>query len=385
MIRRTSLHAALAALALAAACQRSPELVSDHLAAGDKALADGRYTDAIVAYNHAHEVAPQDPRVQRAMMRARAFVMAASPGRIGAEALDDVSYEAAFLLEHEHDKANESVYLTALGNVLARRGDFDGARVKLGEALTSDPLSPVAHAALGSLLLGRNDRRAEARAELEQALKNKPDSREALLGLGQLALADGDAGGAVTRLESALRLGDDFPVRMALGTARLQQQKLAEAAAHFQRAAQLDPKNGDALTSLGQALLAAGQLADAERALRASLQLRPDDATAVALGFTLARAKKPEQALGVFVQVLERDAGDPSALYGAGTASESLARPEQALGYYRRLLALPTDGRGPVLADLRKEALERVATLSARPIAPSTGASASAAPPPKPR
>ncbi|MFT3775467.1 MAG: hypothetical protein QM820_59730 [Minicystis sp.] len=129
--RRVALVAV--ALSLFMGCDRDGDLLAAHLGQGDKAFAEGRYTEALTAYRHAYDLAPHDPRVQRGTMRARVAVMAETPGRITAESLEDVRYEAQLLLAQ--DKGREAVALTALANVLARKGDVEGAKAKLAEAL----------------------------------------------------------------------------------------------------------------------------------------------------------------------------------------------------------------------------------------------------------
>jgi tetratricopeptide (TPR) repeat protein len=359
-------RAATLALAssLAWACNQPSELFLDHMKRGDAALADGHYAQALTAYTHARELAPSDPGVQRAMMQTRVHLVAESSARIGPDAFEDARYEASFLLDA--DKLRAATYLTALGNVLVRQGDLEGAKARYAEALKADPTSPLAHSALGLALMARKEDAAQAKAELEAALKAKPDAVAALIGLGQIKLGEGDATSAAAHLEAALRIGDDFGARMALGNARLQQQKTADAIEQFQRAVRLEPKSPDALASLGQALLNAGKAEDAERALRAATQMRPEIGTSIALGFALARQKKSELALGAFGQVLAEDARAAPALYGAGVASEELGRKDQALEYYRRLLALSTEGRPQqMITDLQRDAQTRVTVLTA--------------------
>src|SRR5262249_29902460 len=148
-----------------------------------------------------------------------------------------------------------------------------------------------------------------------------------------------------------------------------------------------DPRNADAKSSLGQALLSAGKPEEAERALRAASQLRADPFIATALGFALERQKKADQALAVFQAVLAQDASAAPALFGAGVASEDLGKKEEALDFYRRLAALPEDGpQKEMIAGLHKDAQSRITALSAS-VPPPASASASASPkaPPKPK
>jgi tetratricopeptide (TPR) repeat protein len=359
------LHLAALALgaALAAACDAPPSQAQEHLRRGDAALSAGRYPAALAAYSHAHELAPTDGAVQRAMMRARVHLVAESAARLNADGIEDARYEAEVLLDT--DKPRAPVYLTALANVLVRQGDVEAAKIKLAEALKLDPTSTLAHTALGVILMAYKENVAQAKAELELALKTRPEHAPALLALGQLKLAEGDLASAVDRLEAALRGGDNFAARMALGSARVQQQKPAEALPHFERAAQLDPRSPDALVELGQARLSVGRPEDAERAIRAAMQLRVDPTTQVALAFALARQKKLEPALALFRTVLAQDDTAAGALHGAGIVSEELGQSEQALAYYQRVLAVPATGRErQMLVEIQRDAQARVTRLS---------------------
>jgi protein O-GlcNAc transferase len=345
----------------------TPKLLTEHLRARDEALGSGRYVQAVAAYVHAQQLAPQDPRVQRGLMRARVHLMADRPGRITDDALEDVAYDAELLLRL--DPPNRVVYLAAQGNVVARRGNYDAAKSKLTEAVGADATSSIAHAALGALLMRRSEDFVAARVEFERALELRPNGFVALAGLGYILLVERDLAGAVTRLQAALLESEDFAARVSLGNAFLQQDKHAEAAEQFRRATELDPTSAEAWSLLGQAHLGAGRIDDAAAALRSSLQRRADASTSVALGYALQRPKKSVEALGVFNDVLARDGGSASALYGAALASEDLGQTDQALDFYRRLVALPVDGpQKDLVAELRQEAQKRVGAL-----APATG------------
>ncbi len=356
----------LLSLIMTMGCDKPSELALEHLHRGDLALAEERHAQALSAYGHAHELAPHDARVQKAQMRARVHLMASSPARVAPESLEDIAYEAALLFDMEPNQ--KAVWLAAQGNVLARRGDTEGARAKLNEAVAVDAKSHVAHTALGMLFLKERDKLATAKTEFELALQHKPDAAGALFGLGQVKLAEGDLAGAVDKLEAAARRNDDAPTRLSLGTARLRQGKHAEAATELQRALAFEPNNVDALSALGQALLGLGQLEQAEATLRSAMQLRQDQATAIALGFTLTRRGKSEQAVSVFSQVLATDGNVPPALYGAGLANEALGRTAEALGFYQRVLALRAEGpQKDVVLDLQKDAQTRAAALKPKP------------------
>jgi tetratricopeptide (TPR) repeat protein len=357
-------------------CDKPSELVGEHLRRGDAALAEGRYAQALSAYHHAHEIAPHDAQVQRATMRARVYLMAEQPARVGLDALDDVAYEAAWLLEAEPSRA--AVCQTALANVLLHRGDIEGAKAKLAEAIKTDAHSVAAHTALGNLYLNESGALETAKIEFDLALREKPDALGPLVGLGRIKLAEGDLPGAIDKLEAALRHNDDVDARLALGTARLRQGKHAEAAKELRRVLLTDARRADASSGLGQALLGLGQLEEAESMLRAAMQVREDQATAVALGFTLVRLNKPDQALPIFHKVLATNGNVVPAWYGSALAQEKLGRTNEALDNYRRVLAAAPDGpQKDVIVELQKEAKARVEALTP---APTGSASASPAP-----
>jgi len=376
---RLSLLAAFA-LALLPACHGTPELTREHLRRGDAALDDGHYAQALAAYGHARELSPTEPDVQRAMMRARVHLIAENAARLAPDAIEDARYEAAHLFDT--DKPRAPVYLTALGNILAKLGDVEGAKVKYNEALAADPKSTLAHAALGLVSMRRKETASLAKAEFQKALETNPQNSVALVGWGQLELAEGDATNAVNHLEAALRIDDTVEAHLSLGSARVQQQKPSDAVPHFKRALELDPKNFDALSSLGQALLAAGRADEAEGALRAALQMRPDIGLSTQLGYALLKQKKSESALLVFRQVLADNPSSAPALFGAGASAEGVGKNEEALDLYKRLTLLPqSPADRQALGDLLREAEQRITALSPPP---SASSSAKAGAPPAP-
>lgn len=366
----------------AVACEgRSPAV--EHLKRGDAALAAGKYALALAAFQHAREVAPNDAKVQLALMRSRLHLLAEDPSRLVPTDAADAEYEATLLLDTDH--AHAPVYLVALGHLDARAGRREAAKQHYEEALKLDATSALAQTALGVwwASAGTKDGNAQARAAFDAALRVRPDARRALVGLGRVKLAEGDASGAVDKLEAALRIADDLDVRLLLGEAKANLEKPEEAAEHLRRAAALDPRNPQVLLALGKSLLAAGRGAEAEEALRAAGALRQDVDADLALGFALEQQQRHVDGLDVFRRILERRASFAPALLGAGVASEALGKRDDAAEFYRRAIAAPFEPshRDIVLA-AQKDAKARLAALgSAPPAGPgSPGVSASPAP-----
>jgi tetratricopeptide (TPR) repeat protein len=305
--------------------------------------------------------------VQKDIMRARAYLIAEQPMRITGENAEELRYESSFLLEA--DRARSPVYLTVLGNIAARSAQPDEAKAKFEAALKADPSSLLAHAANAIFLLGVKDGADRAKAEFAEVLKAKPDHMVALVGLAQLALAENKADQAVEKLEAALKVSDDFTARMLLGNAKVRLGKNDEAAVHFQRASQLDPRNAEAWRSLGQSLLGAGKPDEAEHALRSAAQIQQDAQTVVALGFALERQKKSDQALGMFNAVLQQNAGDPMAMFGAASALEDLGKKADAINVYRKLLGMQVQQNQPgaqVMVTLQQQAQQHLAVLEGK-------------------
>lgn len=374
-------HALVFALLLLAACDAPSQPALDHLKRGDAALAAGKYTQAMVAYGRARELAPHEPSVQRALMRGRAYLLADQPGRLGQDGVEEARYDIQVLLET--DARHRAAYLTALGQLLAHSGDTEGAKAKYAEALKADPNSALAHTALGVALMKTKEGLGQAKTELDAAIKAEPGHVAALVGLAQAKLADGDLVGAGEKLEAALKIHEDPAGRVLLASVRTQQNKGAEAITELQKAVQLEPKNHDALVGLGQALLAAGKAEEAERPLRVAAQLRPDMVTSMALGYALMRQKKSEAALGLFNQVLAQDPGAVPAMVGAGISCEDLGRQADAATFFKRALAAPPDPR-PSQKELRADAQRRLDALAAAEPGNAAPADAGAPKPAKP-
>jgi tetratricopeptide (TPR) repeat protein len=114
----------------------------------------------------------------------------------------------------------------------------------------------------------------EAAATFEKVLAISADNLEALRGLGDLGLMEGDLAIAESHYGRILQVDPkDTGAMTKMGVVRMRQGRGDEAVALFQRAIEREPKNGEALLYLAGALAAGGRAADAlpyfERALAA--------------------------------------------------------------------------------------------------------------------
>ena len=94
--------------------------------------------------------------------------------------------------------------LSNLGVILYARGELDGARAHLSEALRLQPGHVGARVNLGAVLRAQGDVDGAA-AQYTEALRVDPRSPEAHYNLGNVLLQRGDRDGAVAHYEEALR------------------------------------------------------------------------------------------------------------------------------------------------------------------------------------
>lgn len=348
-----------------------------HIARGDRALAEGRYAEAVIAYGRAQRIEPHSSAADLGITRARVHGVADDIVRLRDEHVDELRYDTSFLLER--DPRSAAACHVALGHLAARRGDPAAAKTHYEEATKADAASALAHTALGNTYLSDKDGASKAASAFEIALKSRPGHVGALIGLAKIALAKGDPEQASRHLSAALATRDDYNAHLLLGNLKIRQKNLTDGIAHLERAVKLEPQSAEALRSLGQALMAAERVVEAERPLRAAVQIADDLEAATALGFSLARQRKQAAALEAFMQVLSRAPDSLFALFGAGVALEELGKRDEAASTYKKVLTLkvPPGREIPGLGQVQEDAKQRLAGLEG-------GGEQSAGPPPPP-
>lgn len=166
-----------------------------------------------------------------------------------------------------------------LASFRVARKDFAGAEAILKKAVEQAPSSPEPLLSLGQLhlLLGRAP---EAEAEFQRALKIDPKHAPTLFALATLRLRGGkrDEAEQIYRRLSTLPQKEFQPV---LGMFLLQQGRLDQALAEFERLAKADPKDRTARSRLVSVCVRAGKLGEAEKILAAALKANPKDVDAL--------------------------------------------------------------------------------------------------------
>ena len=177
-----------------------------------------------------------------------------------------------------------SIHVAAAHNVLATRylqvGRVADARAQLEEALRLDPRDAEAHSNLGVVLQAQG-RLAEGMQHLRTAVRLKPkdDSVRFNLGGGQLAAGQPDA--AMREFQAAIALNPEnadahFNLAVMLGP----RNQLDEAIAHLRRVVEINPLNADAYHNLAVAYGLQRRIDEAIAAAQAAVRLKPESAPA---------------------------------------------------------------------------------------------------------
>jgi tetratricopeptide (TPR) repeat protein len=223
------------------------------------------------------------------------------------------------------------------------------------------------------------DKTEEAIAGYNLALTFKPNSTEALFGLGRALLKAGRLEEAIASYRAALQIDPRYTeIYNALGVALAKQSNFQEAEAAYRNALQLDPDyleahlnlglalfnqrkveeaipelagvlavqpdSIDALLGMGNALAVSGKPDAAITHYARVLKLKPDHAEAHRkTGTTLLLQGKPDAAITHFEAALRSDATDPSTHYQLGSILSQQGRTREALQHYEAALRLNPD------------------------------------------
>jgi len=166
------------------------------------------------------------------------------------------------------------------GSVYYQHGYFDQAQAFFELALRDDPESAEALYGLGSSYL-KKEQRQKARQSFERAVKlpaTYPDTLpKAWNNLGLLTAEEGRMAEAALCFQQALRFNPDYLVALEnLGNAYRQQRQWDQARAAFERALTVDPQSPGANYGLAMVYAASDDTTHTYDYLQKALQFRPD-------------------------------------------------------------------------------------------------------------
>ena len=140
--------------------------------------------------------------------------------------------------------------------------------------------------------------------------------------------------------EAGMQLPGNATLCKNIGDVFLENREFDEAAKHLRAALAIQPEYASALLNLAAVAQTQGDLAEAERLLRRSLELQDDAAAHANLGNLLARQRRTAEALPQFEAAAKLDPGDASARHNFGAALLAAGRLAEAESAFRAALAI---------------------------------------------
>lgn len=235
-------------------------------------------------------------------------------------------------------------------------GDSPAALASLREGLRRHPdFAPLA-GRLGDLCLVRGDLE-EARSAYETAAQLAPRAPEPLVGLGEIALVDGDAPRAIERLERAVALDPDYrSARYVLGLAYRAAGRQAAAARELtlgsggRKRSMRDPASRElARLSAGleralsqsQRLLKQGRAAAAAQLLEPAVARHPENARLrLNLGLAWFELGRREEGLAALEECQRLEPDFPMVPFNLAACCLELGRPAESIAHARRAIVL---------------------------------------------
>jgi tetratricopeptide (TPR) repeat protein len=135
---------------------------------------------------------------------------------------------------------------------------------------------------------------------------------------------------------------------LGLAAVAARQDKTDEAAAHYQHALELEPRNSTAQAGL-IALLGQANPVEAESRIKTLIAQQPDAAHLhAALGSVYADQNQWPNAQQAYFQAFSLDAGSAEYAFNLAVSLDQLRKPDLALDYYQKALALASRQGGAV-------------------------------------
>jgi tetratricopeptide (TPR) repeat protein len=208
----------------------------------------------------------------------------------------------------------------------------------------------IAHASLGQHLIDVK-RNAEAMAELQQAIRIRPQYPQPYGNIGLIHSASGRVKEAESAYLHALRLAPVNPVmHMNLGVLYAGTARPREAEAAYHEALRLAPESADVHYNLGLLYARAGRQQDALRAYRRATELAPHMVEVRGqLAILLTQLGRHAEAVEQNAQWLRLQPGSAIAHNNMANALVRLDRAREAIAHYQRASALDAKYVDPLI------------------------------------
>ena len=237
--------------------------------------------------------------------------------------------------------------LANVGRALIHFERFAEAEEHLRRAVQHDPRSTTAHQNLAEALR-KQERYAEAVEAYRAVLAIDEGFALAHAGMGFALFGAQRYAAAVEALAAALALQPELPsaatLRLHLGRSARELGRLDEAAAHFERAAEVDPGSVEPLLDLADLRRRQGRAEEAERILQRVREARADDPVSLHQVAEALRAQgRYADAVATYRAALAIDADFAPAHAGMGIALFQWNRHEEAIAALQRAVTLQPD------------------------------------------
>jgi tetratricopeptide (TPR) repeat protein len=303
---------------------------------GDAALETGDYRQAIDALSRAVEIDPNSAVFRYKL--GRAYLAAGRP--------DQAGEQAATALTLTGDPAQQAAIQTLLGDVARQRGDTPGATAAYNQALQLDPGQLSAQLGLGLVAVGQgNWGVASGYFQTAIGLPGGADDAEAQFWHAEALLRQGNLPGATAAYNRAIALRPSFPAAY-LGLAQAQHalggnENLNTALATVETAISQQPNYAEALLFKGKLLQQQGRINEAEAAYNASIRANNQlPEAAFRRGMIELQSSRYDEAARDFRRALQLQPNFPEAAYWLGRAYYAEGRLEPALQAFQQAVGL---------------------------------------------
>lgn len=222
-----------------------------------------------------------------------------------------------------------------------RNNDYQSEVMIWQDTVAKSPRNVRAHNELG-LALTKHERRDEAIAEYQKALKFDPNYVYAHINLGNELPKCGRIDEAVYHFQQALRIRPGSArVHRSLGNVLVDSGRIDDGINHLRKALEIDPDSAESRNDLGKALASQGLLKPAIAEFTKALEIEPGLASAHNnLGLTLIKAGRIDEAARHFRKAVELDPGYALAHYNLGSALRASGSPSEAADCYRQAITI---------------------------------------------
>jgi serine/threonine-protein kinase len=273
-----------------------------------------------------------------------------------------ISFESALKLQ-----PNNGEIFRELANAYAAAGRLDNAEMTYRRAIQLRPEDWTGYKDLG-VFLNQRGRLREAVPYFNRVVELTPDNYSGYANLGGLFLRMGDYSAARSMLEKSVALHASDQAYSNLGTLYYFQERYREAAEMYQKAVELAPVEATYWGNVGDAYRwVPGKQAESETAFRRAIQLTQnelernenDSHRRANLSRYLSAVGERERALAELARALELSPADPFVLSRAALVYEQSGMREAALAAVEDALregfSVAELQRWPPLAGLRKD------------------------------